>query len=276
MKRVFSGEALEAVLAAAERPPSNEDSRADRSSSLGDLRRSFVTRGTTDRRAPGTRAFLAATLVLFTFLTVVMTYPQALHMTDGVHDDGDPLMLTWVLAWVAHQLPRAPAHLFDANMFYPERNTLAFSETLLVPGVIVAPLHWLGVGPILIYNLVFLSGFAISGVGVALLVRRLTGNAGAAILAGIVFACPPYRIDPVAHRRRRARARGGGRWQRHVAQLSGAARGERALRQSVRAVHAARAPAVSRVRRNRAGNRRPVAAAVGDTACVRARPDPRS
>jgi hypothetical protein len=146
-----------------------------------------------------TKSFLVSTLLLFTVLTAVMTYPQVLHMTDGVHDDGDPLMVTWVLAWVAHQLPRAPAHLFDANMFYPERNTLAFSETLLVPGVIVAPLHWLGVGSILIYNLVFLSGFAISGVGVALLVRRLTGNSGAAILAGIVFAFQPYRIDHYAH-----------------------------------------------------------------------------
>jgi hypothetical protein len=146
-----------------------------------------------------TRRFLVSTLLLFTALTAVMTYPQIFHMTDGVHDDGDPLMVTWVLGWVAHQLPRAPAHLFDANIFYPERNTLAYSETLLVPGAIVAPLHWLGVGPILIYNLVFLSGFAISGVGVALLVRRLTGNVGAAILAGIVFAFPPYRIDHYAH-----------------------------------------------------------------------------
>ena len=138
-------------------------------------------------------------LLLFTVLTAVMTYPQIFHMNDGVHDEGDPLLVTWVLGWVAHQLPRAPAHLFDANIFYPERNTLAYSETLLVPGTIVAPLHWLGVGPILIYNLVFLSGFAMSGVGVALLVRRLTGNAGAAILAGIVFAFPPYRIDHYAH-----------------------------------------------------------------------------
>src|SRR5262252_7647257 len=146
-----------------------------------------------------TRRFPDGTLVLFTFLTAVMTYPQVFHMADGVHDEGDPLMVTWVPAWVAHQLPRAPAHLFDANIFYPERNTLAYSETLLVPGTIVAPLHWLGVGPILIYNLVFLSGFAISGVGVALLVRRLTGNAAAALLAGIVFAFPPYRIDHYAH-----------------------------------------------------------------------------
>jgi hypothetical protein len=138
-------------------------------------------------------------LLLFTALTAVMTYPQVFHLADGIHDDGDPLMVTWILAWVAHQLPRAPAHLFDANIFYPERNTLAYSETLLVPGMLAAPLYWLGVGPILIYNLVFLSGFAISGVGVALLVRRLTGHTGAAILSGIVFAFPPYRIDHYAH-----------------------------------------------------------------------------
>src|SRR5580765_6633462 len=143
--------------------------------------------------------FLALSLALFAALTAVMTYPQVLRMSDGVHDPADPLMVTWVLSWVAHQLPIAPAHIFDANIFYPERNTLAYSETLLVPGLFAAPLYWLGVGPILIYNLVFLSGFALSGVGVALLVRRLTGSSGAALLAGIVFAFPPYRIDHYAH-----------------------------------------------------------------------------
>src|SRR3982074_1976947 len=120
--------------------------------------------------------------LLLTALTAVMTYPQVRRLRDTVHDDGDPLLNAWALAGVAHQLPRAPARLFDANIFYPERNTLAFSEMLLVPGTIAAPLHWLGVGPILLSTLVFLSGFALSGVGVALLVRRLTGSIGAAIV----------------------------------------------------------------------------------------------
>jgi hypothetical protein len=146
-----------------------------------------------------TKRFLAVTLILFTVLTAVMTYPQVLRLKDGVHDPGDPLMVTWVLAWVAHQLPRAPAHLFDANIFYPERNTLAYSETLVVPGAMAAPLQWIGMGPILVYNLVFLSGFVLSGVGAALLVRRLTGSDGAAVLAGIVFAFQPFRVDHHAH-----------------------------------------------------------------------------
>ena len=49
------------------------------------------------------------------------------------------------------------------------------------------------------YNLVFLSGFVISGAGVALLVRSLTGSGGAGIVAGIVFAFLPYRIDHFPH-----------------------------------------------------------------------------
>ncbi len=146
-----------------------------------------------------TPRFLALAFGLYASLTCVMTYPQVRHMRDAVHDDGDPLLNTWALAWVAHQLPRAPAHLFDANIFYPERRTLAYSETLLLPAAVVAPLEWAGVSPILIYNLVLLSGFAISGVGVALLVRRLTDRAGPALVAGLIFAFLPFRIDHYPH-----------------------------------------------------------------------------
>jgi hypothetical protein len=146
-----------------------------------------------------TKRFVAVVLIVFAALTAVMTYPQVLHMRDGVHDPGDPLMVTWALAWVAHQLPRAPGHLFDANIFYPERNTLAYSEAFVVPGALAAPLQWAGISPIVVYNIVFLSGFVLSGAGTALLVRRLTGCVGAALLAGIVFAFQPFRVDHHAH-----------------------------------------------------------------------------
>jgi hypothetical protein len=146
-----------------------------------------------------TRRFLGVAVLLFTVLTAALTWPQIVRMRDGVHDPGDPLMVTWVLAWVAHQLPFAPGHLFDANIFYPERNTLAYSEAMVVPGAAAAPLRWVGVSPIVVYNLVFLSGFVLSGAGTALLVRRLTGSVGAALVAGIVFAFAPYRIDHYAH-----------------------------------------------------------------------------
>ena len=154
---------------------------------------------TAPRGSGSTVRFLAVAVVLFAVLTCAMTFPQVLHLRDTVHDDGDPLLNAWALSWVAHQLPRAPAHLFDANIFYPERRTLAYSETLLLPAIVAAPLRWAGAGPILVYNLVFLSGFAISGAGTALFVRSLTGSGAAGIIAGIVFAFLPFRIDHYAH-----------------------------------------------------------------------------
>ena len=63
---------------------------------------------------------------------------------------------------VAHQLPRSPAHLFDANIFYPERDTLAFSEPLIVPALMGAPLQWLGASPVFTFNIVLLLGFTLT------------------------------------------------------------------------------------------------------------------
>ena len=45
----------------------------------------------------------------------------------------------WIMAWVVHQLPRDPLQLFDANIFYPAKDTLAFSEPLIVPALLAAP-----------------------------------------------------------------------------------------------------------------------------------------
>lgn len=137
--------------------------------------------------------------LLFLALTSFLTYPQVRHLTTGVNDAGDPLLNVWAVAWIAHQLPFSPGHIFDANIFYPERRTLAYSEALLVPGVLSAPIIWLGGGPVLAYNLLFLSGFVFSGVGTFLLVRLLTGRTDAAILSGIFFAFQPYRIDHYPH-----------------------------------------------------------------------------
>jgi len=141
-----------------------------------------------------------AALGVFVLLAIVHTWPLA---ADPGHrsrnDNADTLLNTWTIAWVAHQLPRDPVHLFDANIFYPARYTLAFSDSMLVPALAVAPLLWVGVPRLVVYNLLFLSGFALSGVGMFVLVRSLTGQVGAALVAGFVFAFLPYRYMHYAH-----------------------------------------------------------------------------
>ena len=139
-------------------------------------------------------------VAVFTALTAAMTYPQVRYLNNAVtFDDGDPLFSTWRLAWVAHQLPRDPLRLFDGNIFYPEPGVLALSDSMLFPGLMAAPLHWIGLPPLLVYNIMLLAGFALSGAAMFLLVRSLTRHTGAAFVAGFIFAFLPYRYMHYSH-----------------------------------------------------------------------------
>ena len=138
-------------------------------------------------------------VALFGVLTAVMTYPQVRNMDAVARNEGDALFSTWRIAWVAHQLPRDPLNLFNGNIFHPEPGALAFSDAMIVPALMAAPLIWSGVPQIVAYNLLFLSGFALSGAAMFLLVRSLTGNTPAGLLAGFIFAFLPYRFMHYAH-----------------------------------------------------------------------------
>ena len=141
---------------------------------------------------------LGAVTLFYAVLVALVTYPQIVQL-GSVPDPGDPLFSTWRLAWVAHQLPRDPLHLFDGNIFHPERLTLTYSDAMLVPGLIAAPLLWLGVHQLHVYNLLLLAAFVLSGTAMFVLVRSLTGRADAALVAGTIFALYPFRFEHYSH-----------------------------------------------------------------------------
>ncbi|MEQ1910586.1 MAG: PA14 domain-containing protein [Vicinamibacterales bacterium] len=132
---------------------------------------------------------VAALLVLFAALAVIQTWPLASDPGRlSRNDNADTVLNEWALAWVAHQAVTDPVHLFDANIFYPERYTLAYSESMIVQSAMAAPLLWSGASPVLAYNLVLMAGFALNGWAMAYVMRRWTGDSVAAIVAGILFA----------------------------------------------------------------------------------------
>lgn len=148
--------------------------------------------------APPREALLV--LALFVALSVLHTWPLATSIGSlSRHDNGDAMLNEWAVAWVAHQLPRDPLHLFDANIFYPEKNTLAFSEHLFVQGVMGAPLLWAGVPTLAVYNLLILTGFTLSGWTTALVLRRRTGSWACGILGGMLMAFNSHTLSRIAH-----------------------------------------------------------------------------
>ena len=138
-------------------------------------------------------------VALFVALAAVMTWPQALVLATHAEAHQDVYFNLWRLRWVAHALASSPLDLFNGNQFYPERGVLAYSDAMLVEGVIAAPLLWARLPPVLVHNLMLLGAIAGSGVGAFVLARHLWGSSAGAVLAGIVFAFAPYRFDHYMH-----------------------------------------------------------------------------
>ncbi len=139
-------------------------------------------------------------LALFAALTAAETWPLA---TSPAHlsrnDNGDAMLNEWTIAWIAHQLPRDPLHLFDANIFHPEKHTLAYSEPMIVQGLLAAPLIWLGASPVLAYNIVLLTGLALTGWTMALVVASWTGDDYAGVAAGLIVAFNAHTLTRLPH-----------------------------------------------------------------------------
>ena len=150
---------------------------------------------------PGIRcAPTVAIVILFLVLVIGTTDPLWLHLYTAVPGDiGDPLLNTWTLAWDVHALLNKPQHLFDANIFFPLPNTLAYSEHLLATALLTMPLQIVSAQPLFAYNITLLVSLVLGGLGMYLLCLRWTGQRTAAFAAGLAYALAPYRLASISH-----------------------------------------------------------------------------
>jgi hypothetical protein len=142
---------------------------------------------------------VAAALAL---VAVIVTWPLGRELTRSFPGDyGDPVFVTWVMAWVSDHISRLSMDGFwTGNIFFPERNTLAYSEHFIAQSVMVLPVYWASGNIILAYNVAFLLTFVLTGLGTFLLTRALTGSDVAGCVAAFVAAFNEYRlVYEVAH-----------------------------------------------------------------------------
>lgn len=145
------------------------------------------------------RSLLIAATV-FLLLTVLHTWPLTTDLAGlSRNDNNDTTLNEWAVSWVAHQIIRDPMHLFDANIFHPHRHTLAYSEPLILPGLVGAPLRWLGSSPVLTYNLLLLLGFVTTGLAMYVVVATWTNDKMAALLSGSLLAFNAHTLTRLPH-----------------------------------------------------------------------------
>jgi hypothetical protein len=141
----------------------------------------------------------AGVFLAFLALTLLQTWPWVTHLRNAVSDNGDSYFSSWILWWDWHGTLAQPLHLFDANIFFPYRYTLAFAENAYGIALLFFPAFAAGLRPLTVHGLSILLGFTLSGYGAFRLTRTLTGSAGAGWVAGIGFAFVPYRFHHLTH-----------------------------------------------------------------------------
>lgn len=132
-------------------------------------------------------------------LAAVLTWPTLRQPATTIGEDiYDPTMQAWQVAWVGHALTTNPAGLWNANVSFPEADTLAYSDSLLG----YAPFAMFGTGPVAAlvrYNLLYVLAFALATFGAYALVRQLGASRMAGAVAGVAFAYAPWRFAHAGH-----------------------------------------------------------------------------
>lgn len=140
----------------------------------------------------------AAVVLFYVALTVFFTWPLAPNLSERVIAHFDPPFSAWRLARVVHNMSSG-GPLFDGEIFWPAQQTLAYSDAMLAQAAFAWPLLAIGLTPLAVLNVLTLAGVAGSATAAYVLARRLTGNTGGAVVAGLVFAFAPYRRDHLHH-----------------------------------------------------------------------------
>jgi hypothetical protein len=128
---------------------------------------------------------------------VFCSWPLPRHVAHGLVGSGGPWgqadveLVSWILAWDAHALVTQPLALFQANIFYPARDTLAASEHLLGLAPVAAPAFLLTHNAVFTHNLTILTVVLVMALATWGAVRAWTGLGGPAFLAGAALAFSP-------------------------------------------------------------------------------------
>ncbi|HTI43383.1 MAG TPA: DUF3108 domain-containing protein [Vicinamibacterales bacterium] len=146
-------------------------------------------------------------LVVYLAAAVVMTWPLALHprmLLGAPIGPGDPYLNLWILGWGMQAVLSNPASLFDgtvfnANIFFPAKGTLAYSDHLLLQSVVLSPLYAITHDVVLCYNVLLIASLVASALAMQALVRIVVDSEPGAYAAGFAWGFGSYRFAHLIH-----------------------------------------------------------------------------
>jgi hypothetical protein len=111
----------------------------------------------------------------------------------------DPIIDMAVLQAVGDNLWERPSQPFESRSYFPSHDAVLFTDPLLGPVALVAPLRPLLRNPVARYNAAVLLVLVLGSYASYRVARRFTSDAGAGLLAGVLIPYAPYLVDHFVH-----------------------------------------------------------------------------
>lgn len=141
-------------------------------------------------RVPWVGAILAGLFLLL--MAAIYNHPMLRSPGSRLDHLGDPALSAWILKWNLHAFFTDPLGIFNANIYYPHRLSLAFSENMIAPSLLLIPFHFFDASPALLYNASFLMGLVLSGLAGYLLAHYLTRSRLLSLIPAIALSFAPF------------------------------------------------------------------------------------
>ncbi len=136
-----------------------------------------------------------AVLIVYIVLSLAMCWPLPAQFgarLAGAHSDAR--VFQWNNWWIKQAVLALKNPMRTGAIYYPSGASLSSHNTNWVSSLIALPLDLL-FGPVAAYNLTFLLTLFLAAFAMYLLVRHLTRQRGAALVAGLIFAFFPYHLS---------------------------------------------------------------------------------
>lgn len=145
--------------------------------------------------------------LIYAALALVFTWPLALQLTThlgALEGLGDPYLNLFILGWDLTSLAADPmsvvsGRIFDAPIFHPARQTLAYSDHQIPQAIAVLPVYLATGNSVLCYNVLLLVSLVASAWAMHVYARLVTGSTWGAYAAGLAWGFWPYRFAQLPH-----------------------------------------------------------------------------
>lgn len=134
--------------------------------------------------------------------TFVILYPFSVQFATMAPQRGadDALFGSETLWWQTESLLSGNLdHYFDNPIYFPMKNALAYSDYFPSSLPFFVPAYLLSQDPFFAHNLTVLLSYVVTGLCMYLFMLYVTRSFAAALLAGVMFAFLPSRINHLAH-----------------------------------------------------------------------------